>query len=75
VLEALAQRLATDPDGPYLDFAQPDGGGIQYTARQMDLESTRLAHALEALGLGRRDRVATLLDNRAEQVSSRSSRR
>src|SRR5580765_4329507 len=68
VLEALAQRLATDPDGPYLDFAQPDGGGIQYTARQMDVESTRLAHALAALGVGRRDRVATLLDNRAEQV-------
>ncbi|MDQ1508876.1 MAG: carnitine-CoA ligase, partial [Actinomycetota bacterium] len=70
VLEALAQRLASDPDGPYLDFAQPDGGGIQYTARQMDLESTRLAHALAALGLGRRDRLATLLDNRAEQVVS-----
>src|SRR3954466_4860512 len=70
VLEALAHRLATDPDGPYLDFAKPDGGGIQYTARQMDLESTRLAHALSALGLGRGDRLATLLDNRPEQVVS-----
>src|SRR5438132_5605088 len=68
VLEALARRLETDPDGPYLDFALPDGGGLQYTARQMDAESTRLAHALAALGLGRTDRLATLLDNRAEQV-------
>ena len=33
-------------------------------------ESTRLAHALAALGVGHGDRVATLLDNRAEQVVS-----
>jgi carnitine-CoA ligase len=70
VLEALAQRLASDPDGLYLDLAKPDGGSVQYTARQMDIESTRLAHALSALGLGPRDRLATLLDNRAEQVVS-----
>ena len=70
VLEALAQRLATDPDSLYLDLAAPDGGAVQYSARQMDVESTRLAHALAALGLGRRDRLATLLDNRAEQVVS-----
>src|SRR5579862_7626627 len=36
----------------------------------MDAESTRLAHALSALGLGHGDRLATLLDNRAEQVVS-----
>ena len=28
VLEALAQRLASDPDGPYLDFANTDGGSV-----------------------------------------------
>jgi carnitine-CoA ligase len=65
VLEALAQRLASDPDGLYLDFE-----GTQYTARAMDLESTRLAHALASLGLAHGDRLATLLDNRAEQVVS-----
>jgi len=70
VLEALARRLATDPDGPYLDFANTDTGPVQYTAREMDTESTRIAHALTGLGVGHGDRVATLLDNRAEQVVS-----
>jgi crotonobetaine/carnitine-CoA ligase len=70
VLEALARRLETDPDGPYLDFANTDTGSVQYTARQMDAESTRLAHALTGLGVGHGDRVATLLENRAEQVVS-----
>lgn len=65
VLDALAQRLASDPDGPYLDFE-----GIAYTARQMDRESNRLAHALASAGIASGDRVATLLDNRAEQVVS-----
>ena len=43
---------------------------VAYTAREMDAEATRLAHALSALGVGHGDRVATLLDNRAEQVVS-----
>jgi crotonobetaine/carnitine-CoA ligase len=70
VLEALAQRLASDPDGPYLDFANTETGGVRYTAREMDAESTRLAHALTGLGVGHGDRIATLLENRAEQVVS-----
>jgi crotonobetaine/carnitine-CoA ligase len=70
VLEALARRLDSDPDGPYLDFANTEVGNVQYTAREMDAESTRLAHALTALGVGHGDRVATLLENRAEQVVS-----
>jgi carnitine-CoA ligase len=65
VLEALAQRLASDPDGHYLDFE-----GTMYTARRMDEESTRAAHGLAALGVGHGDRVATLLENRPEQVVS-----
>src|SRR5207237_5287091 len=68
--EALARRLETDPDGPYLDFANTEVGNVQYTAREVDVESTRLAHALTGLGVGHGDRVATLLDNRAEQVVS-----
>jgi crotonobetaine/carnitine-CoA ligase len=65
VLEVLGGRLQRDPDGPYLDFE-----GVAYTARQMDREANQLAHTLRALGVGHGDRVATLLDNRAEQVVS-----
>jgi crotonobetaine/carnitine-CoA ligase len=65
VLAALERRLASDPDSLYLDFE-----GVQYSARRMDEEATRVAHALAALGVGHGDRVATLLDNRAEQVVS-----
>jgi crotonobetaine/carnitine-CoA ligase len=65
VLEALAQRLADDPDGPYLDI-----DGARYTAREMDRESNQVAHSLASLGVTHGDRVATLLENRAEQVVS-----
>jgi crotonobetaine/carnitine-CoA ligase len=63
VLDALAHRLATDGDGPYLDFA-----GTTLSARDVDTTSDRLAHALAALGVERGDRVATLLENSPEQV-------
>ena len=43
---------------------------MQFTAREMDRESNRLAHTLRELGVGHGDRVATLLENRAEQVVS-----
>src|SRR5690242_11287176 len=65
VLAALAHRLATDPDGAYLDFE-----GVGFSTRDMDVASTRLAHALAELGVGRGDRIATLLENGAEQVVS-----
>jgi crotonobetaine/carnitine-CoA ligase len=65
VLDALAHRLATDPDGPYLDFE-----GVTRTAREMDVESNRIAHAFAELGVGKGDRVATLLENTVEQVVS-----
>ena len=50
----------------------PTAGGdaCSYTAREMDAESNRLAHTLRELGVGHGDRVATLLENRAEQVVS-----
>ena len=70
VLEALAARLESEPDAPYLEFAGGDGDGVRYTARRMDEESTRLARALAGLGVGHGDRVATLIENRAEQVVS-----
>jgi carnitine-CoA ligase len=65
VLAALAQRLDSDPDGPYLDFE-----GELYTARRMEEESTRVANALGAMGVQHGDRIATLIENRPEQVVS-----
>ena len=70
VLAALAERVASDPDGPYLDFSNSGEDVVQLTAREMDLASNRLAHSLAELGVTHGDRVATLLENRAEQVVS-----
>ena len=58
VLDALAARLRSDPDGAYLDF---EGEG--YSARRMDAESNQLAHALAGFGVERGDRIASLLEN------------
>lgn len=63
VLTALARRLDADPDGPYLDFE-----GDAYTARAMDAAGNRCARVLADLGVGRGDRVATLLENVPEQT-------
>src|SRR5918995_320874 len=63
VLDALARRLDADPDLPYLDFE-----GVEYSARRMDVESNRLAHALAGFGVEKGDRVATLLENGPAQV-------
>lgn len=63
VLDALAHRLGSDPDGPYLDFE-----GDAFSAREIDAASNRLAHVLTDLGVARGDRVATLLENSPAQV-------
>ena len=63
MLSAFGQRLAENPDGPYLDF-----DGATHTAAGIDAASTRLARGLQALGVARGDRVATLLENCPEQV-------
>jgi crotonobetaine/carnitine-CoA ligase len=63
VLDVFASRMRADADGPYLDFE-----GVGYSARRIDEESNRLAQALIGFGVARGDRVATLLENGAEQV-------
>jgi len=63
VLDALAQRIISDPDGAYLDF---EGDG--YSARAIDEKSNQLARALSDLGVAPGDRVATLLENSVTQV-------
>lgn len=63
ILDALARRLGSDPDGDYLDFH-----GDQWSARRVDTESQRVARGLAALGVGRGDRVASLIENSPEQV-------
>ena len=65
VLAALAGRLASDPDGPYLDFE-----GTTLSAREVDVAANRVAHGFAGLGVSRGDRVATLLENSPEQVVS-----
>ena len=65
VLAALQQRLDDDPDGPYLDF-----DGDSWTACEVDAAASALAGAFVDLGVVRGDRVATLIENRVEQVIS-----
>jgi crotonobetaine/carnitine-CoA ligase len=59
----LAARLVSDPDGAYLDFM-----GDAYSARRIDEQAGLLAAALARIGVGRGDRVASLLENGPEQV-------
>ncbi|HKE77037.1 MAG TPA: AMP-binding protein, partial [Acidimicrobiales bacterium] len=63
VLDLLDRRLATDPDGPYLDVC-----GATATAAEVAAVADRLAGALAALGVGPGDRVATLVENSAEAM-------
>ena len=65
VVAALARRVDSDPDGPYLDFE-----GDAHSAREIDAAANRMAAVFARSGVGRGDRIATLLDNRAEQVVS-----
>jgi carnitine-CoA ligase len=65
VVAALAHRVEADPDGPYLDFE-----GDAHSAREIDTAANRMAAVFARSGVGRGDRIATLLDNRAEQVVS-----
>jgi len=54
----LDARLESDPDGQYLDI-----GGTQLTARDVGSAANRIANALDDLGAGQGERVATLIEN------------
>jgi len=64
ILELLARRLSDAPDALYLDFP-----ARAYSAADMDDEAGRAAAALADVGVGKGDRVATLLDNCPAGVS------
>jgi crotonobetaine/carnitine-CoA ligase len=63
VPDLLEGRLVSDPDGEYLDVC-----GTKVTAAEVAATSSRLANALAELGVGRGDRVATLIENSAEAM-------
>ena len=58
-------RLAENPDGEYLDVC-----GTKLTASQVVRSGWRLAAALDDLGSGQHDRIATMLENSPEAVEA-----
>jgi crotonobetaine/carnitine-CoA ligase len=56
--ELFERRMATDPDGEYLDI-----GSVKLTAQHVTRTAERFGGALHDLGTRQQDRVATLLEN------------
>jgi crotonobetaine/carnitine-CoA ligase len=63
VIQLLQARLATDPDGEYLDVA-----GAKLSAGQVTETGCRIAGVLAGLGVEPGDRVATLVENSPDAV-------
>src|SRR5688500_5822751 len=63
VLHALERAVAAIPDEVFLDF-----DGELLTFADVDRRSTRLAHGIAALGVGKGDTVVTVLDNNADHI-------
>jgi crotonobetaine/carnitine-CoA ligase len=63
VVSLLAGRLESDPDREYLDV-----GGVKSTAAEVADVAACVAGGLAAFGVGRGDRVATLIENSSEAV-------
>jgi crotonobetaine/carnitine-CoA ligase len=61
IAELLERRLASDATSEYLDIC-----GTKLTAADVADTGARLANALVQLGIGKGDRVATLIENSAE---------
>ena len=49
VLAALSERLASDPDGPYLDFSSGAGDSVKLTAREMDRLRLRVGYSTDGV--------------------------
>lgn len=64
VVHALARAVMGSPDRVFLDI-----GKQQRTFSAIDLESNRLAHALQHLGVQQGDRVVTVLDTSVDVVA------
>ncbi|MBD1555044.1 ATP-dependent acyl-CoA ligase [Pseudomonas typographi] len=63
VIDALDRAVARSPGKVLLDFS-----GELYTYKEVDLLSTRMAHALVSLGVTRGETVLTMLDNNIDAV-------
>ncbi len=63
VIAALERAVARHPDRVLLDFA-----GTLYTYGEVDRLSTRMAHALQALGLKSGQTLVSMLDNNIDAV-------
>jgi carnitine-CoA ligase len=64
VLDLLRRAVSLWGDRPYLHFEEQ-----VYTFRDLEVERSRVTHALQALGLSRGARVGALLPNRPEFLS------
>ncbi len=63
ITDAVSRAARDWPDRIFLDI---DGG--EWSFAQVDRESSRLAHGLAALGVGRGDTVTTILDNSLDAI-------
>ncbi|NNC38717.1 MAG: ATP-dependent acyl-CoA ligase [Acidimicrobiales bacterium] len=63
VIDALARAVAAYPDKTVLDFS-----GETYSYAEIDLITTRFAHALAALGVSAGDTVVSMLDNNVQAI-------
>jgi carnitine-CoA ligase len=63
IVQLLERRLESDADSEYLDVC-----GTKVTAAEVHDTARRLATALAGLGVGKGDRVATLIENSAEAM-------
>jgi crotonobetaine/carnitine-CoA ligase len=63
VSDLLEQRLEADPDGPLFDI-----NGDPWTTRTLVSAANRFASTMRDFGVGKGDRIATLVENSSEAV-------
>ena len=64
LVAALGRAVAVAPDRVFLDFS-----GTTCTYRDFDAASNRMAHEFARSGVGRGDRVATMMDNSIDMLT------